>query len=66
MDGGRAAQERELVALLDAEPRWRRGRLRHVVAARETIIELFDMLHGRSAGAGSARLTCRAGRRRRP
>jgi hypothetical protein len=40
----RAAQERELAASLDADPRWRRGRLRDVVAARETVIELFDML----------------------
>lgn len=40
----RAAQERELVMLLDKEPRWRRGRLRDVVAARETVIELLDML----------------------
>ncbi len=42
--GRRAAQERELVALLDADPRWRRGRLRDVVAMRETVIELFHML----------------------
>jgi hypothetical protein len=40
----RAAQERELVTILAADPRWRRGRLRDVVAAREAVIELFDML----------------------
>ena len=42
--GRRAAQERELVGILDNDPKWRRGRLRDVVAARETVIELFDML----------------------
>ena len=40
----RAAQERELAGLLDEDPRLRRGRLRDVVAAREAVIELFDML----------------------
>ncbi len=40
----RAAQERELVAILDAEPRWRRGRLRDVVMGREVMIELLDAL----------------------
>jgi hypothetical protein len=40
----RAAEERAQVARLDANPRWRRGRLRDVIMAREVIIELFDLL----------------------
>ncbi len=40
----RADEEREQVARLDAEVRWRRGRLRDVVGARELLIELPDML----------------------
>jgi hypothetical protein len=40
----RAVQERELVEILDADPRWRRGRLWDVVAARESVIELFHLL----------------------
>jgi hypothetical protein len=40
----RAAQERELTPMLDAETRWRRGRLRDVVAARELCTEFQDML----------------------
>lgn len=42
--GRRAAQEREFATWLDNNPQWRRGRLRDCVAARETVIELFDML----------------------
>jgi hypothetical protein len=41
---GRAAQEQEQVGRLDAEPRWRRGRLFDVVAAREVLIELNEAL----------------------
>ena len=40
----RAAQERELSPTLDAETRWRRGRLRDVVAARELCVEFEDIL----------------------
>jgi hypothetical protein len=40
----RAQQEREQAARLDAEPRWRRGRLRDVVGARELSMELIDAL----------------------
>lgn len=40
----RASQEREQAARLDADPRWRRGRLRDVVSARYIIVELFDIL----------------------
>jgi hypothetical protein len=41
----RAAEERAQVARLNADPKWRRGRLRNVVMAREVIIELFDALN---------------------
>ncbi len=40
----RAAQERELKGHLDADPRWRRGRLRDVVAGRELNIEFGNIL----------------------
>jgi hypothetical protein len=40
----RASQEREQAARLAAEPRWRRGRLRDVVAARYLAIEATPML----------------------
>jgi hypothetical protein len=40
----RAQQERDEVKILDAHPAWRRGRLRDVIAAREVIIELNEML----------------------
>lgn len=48
----RAAQERELVAVLDADPGLRRGRLRDAVAAREAVIELFDFLDEETARRG--------------
>ncbi|MCO7219244.1 hypothetical protein [Klenkia sp. PcliD-1-E] len=38
----RAEQEREQAARLDAEPRWRRGRLRDVISARELTLEWSD------------------------
>jgi hypothetical protein len=41
----RAAEERAQVARLNADPRWRRGRLRDVVMGREVIIELFEALN---------------------
>lgn len=40
----RAGQEREQVARFDADPAWRRGRLRDVIAAREVAIEVNSML----------------------
>jgi hypothetical protein len=40
----RAAQERELSSILEKELRWRRGRLRDVIAARELCIEFEDIL----------------------
>ena len=40
----RALQEVEQVERLNDDPRWRAGRIRDVVAARELIIELMDML----------------------
>lgn len=40
----RAEQENEQAARLAAEPRWRRGRLRDVVAARYLALEIFDAL----------------------
>lgn len=40
----RAEQEIEQVARFDADPRWRRGRIRDVVAAREVIVEINDTL----------------------
>jgi hypothetical protein len=40
----RAEQEAEQAERLAAEPRWRRGRLRDVVAARYLALEIFDAL----------------------
>jgi hypothetical protein len=40
----RAEQEAEQAQRLAAEPRWRRGRLRDVVAARYLALEIFDAL----------------------
>jgi hypothetical protein len=40
----RATQEVEQVARFNAHPSWRRGRIRDVVAARELIFELNDLL----------------------
>jgi hypothetical protein len=40
----RAAQEQELAILLDAEPKWRRGRLRDVISVRELEIEFQNIL----------------------
>jgi hypothetical protein len=41
----RAAEERAQVARLNADPKWRRGRLRDVVMGREVIIELFEAIN---------------------
>jgi len=40
----RASQERELKVALDSESRWRRGRLRDVISARELEIEFQNIL----------------------
>lgn len=40
----RAAQEVEQVSRFDDDPRWRRGRIRDVVAAREVLIEINETL----------------------
>lgn len=39
----RAQQERELAVRLDAEPRWRRGRLRDLIAARYVALEMEEV-----------------------
>ena len=41
----RARQELEQVDRFNADPRWRAGRIRDVVAAREVLIEINEMLH---------------------
>jgi hypothetical protein len=48
----RAAQERELVGILNADPGSRKRRLRDTVAAREAVIELSDMLTDDLTGRG--------------
>jgi hypothetical protein len=40
----RAQQERQQAQILDANPEWRRGRLRDVIGAREMLIELNETL----------------------
>lgn len=40
----RAQQERDQALRLDADPRWRRGRLRDVIGARELSMEWVDVL----------------------
>lgn len=44
-DNQRVQQERDQVKVLDADPHWRRGRLRDVVSAREILIEVNESLH---------------------
>jgi hypothetical protein len=41
----RAAQEIAQVSRFDQDPRWRRGRIRDVVAAREVLIEINEALY---------------------
>ncbi|MEX2255039.1 MAG: hypothetical protein WEC34_06350 [Acidimicrobiia bacterium] len=41
----RARQELEQVERFNADPRWRAGRIRDVVAAREVLIEINETLH---------------------
>jgi hypothetical protein len=38
----RADRETELVGILNDDPRWRRGRLRDVISAREVVHEIWD------------------------
>jgi hypothetical protein len=52
MNENRARSEAELQARLDAEPRWRRGRLRDVIGARHVAIELLDFLNSALARRG--------------
>lgn len=40
----RARQEREQAERFNQDPRWRRGRIRDVVATRYVVVELMDML----------------------
>jgi len=42
--GNRARQEIEQVGRFNSDPRWRAGRIRDVVAAREVLIEINEML----------------------
>lgn len=51
----RAAQEIEQVGRFDQDPRWRRGRIRDVIAAREVFIEINEALF-RGPAERSARL----------
>jgi hypothetical protein len=51
--GRRLTQEIEQVARFDSDPRWRRGRIRDVVSAREFLIELGDVLEGGLAARGA-------------
>ncbi|MGW5846674.1 hypothetical protein ACWFQ8_01705 [Streptomyces sp. NPDC055254] len=48
----RVEQERQLSAHLDAEPRWRIGRLRDVVSGRYMAIEVLDLLNEALAARG--------------
>lgn len=50
----RAQQERELVQRLDAEPVWRRGRLRDVISARELSLEWIDTLTEATMSRGTS------------
>jgi hypothetical protein len=54
----RAQQEIEQVARFNADPRWRRGRIRDVIAAREVAIELWEHvakgLHDRGVTSAEA------------
>lgn len=50
----RAQQEEELRVNLDADSRWRRGRLRDVVAARELWYELLDIVEAALCRRGLA------------
>ena len=49
----RAAQEIEQVNRFNEDPRWRRGRIRDVVAAREVLIEINEALYRGFAERGA-------------
>lgn len=49
----RAAQELEQVQRFDRDPRWRRGRIRDVIATREILIEINDGLYKGLAARGA-------------
>lgn len=51
----RAQQENDQAARLAAEPEWRRGRIRDVIAAREVLVELMDKLNRGVAERGADR-----------
>lgn len=48
----RAEQEREFARLLESESRWRRGRLRDVIAARYLALEIIDTANAVTAAHG--------------
>lgn len=50
----RAAQETGLAARLDSDPRWRRGRIRDIVAAREVYVEMNEALSRGASERGVA------------
>lgn len=50
----RAAQEVEQVVRFDSDPKWRRGRIRDVIAAREVLIEVNDALFRGISERGAA------------
>jgi hypothetical protein len=50
----RAQQEEDLRLMLDDDPRWRRGRLRDVVSARELRYELLDIVEAALGRRGLA------------
>jgi len=54
ISGNRARQEIEQVGRFNADPHWRAGRIRDVVAAREVLIEINEMLCRGLAERGSA------------
>jgi hypothetical protein len=60
----RADRENELVGILNDDPRWRTGRLRDVVSARELTHELWDALTESLDARGMARVDLFSDRRR--
>jgi hypothetical protein len=60
----RADREIELVGILDADPRWRKGRLRDVVSARELVHEMWNALEESLVARGIARVDAFADRER--
>jgi hypothetical protein len=60
----RADRESELVGILNEDPRWRRGRLRDVVSARELTHEMWNALAERLVARGIAKVESFGDRRR--